>query len=84
MIKGTRILGMVLPRGTIRLSHVCIGLLYRYLTLREMCGRKLKQPNMKLGFAKCSVKLKKSKIFKGNQCTRLREYNLSLKTPSSL
>ena len=40
MIKGKRILEMVFPRGKIRLSHVCIGLLYRDLTLREMGGRK--------------------------------------------
>ena len=71
MIKGTRILGMVFPRGKIRLCHVCIGLLYRYLTLREMSGTKKKQwrnnffsSYLKIGFAKCSVKLKKVKFLK--------------------
>ena len=76
MIKGTRILGMVFPRGKIRLSHVCIGLLYRYLTLREMSGTKKKQRRnnffYKLSEARvCKMfcQIKKSKIFEGNQYT---------------
>ena len=76
MIKGTRILGMVFPRGKIRLSHVCIGLLYRYLTLREMSGTKKKQRRNNFFFklsedrvCKMFCQIKKSKIFEGNQYT---------------